>query len=190
MAFYSLWLIAFGLSMDAFAVSISKGLAMRSFRWGQAIMIALCFGIFQAVMPLIGYALGTQFSKMIQDWDHWAAFGLLLLIGVNMIHEGFSNDDEETSITHFISIKRLLTLSVATSIDALAVGISFAFLNVNIIDAVLIIGVMTFFISFIGVKSGHFLGKNFKSKAEIFGGFILMIMGIKILFEHGVFLHF
>ncbi|OOF56949.1 manganese efflux pump MntP family protein [Rodentibacter myodis] len=185
MTVYSLWLIALGLSMDAFAVAISKGLAMRSFRWKTALMIALCFGIFQAVMPLIGYVLGSQFSKLIQDWDHWIAFILLLLIGVNMLREGLSATEE--SVSHFIDIKHLLTLSLATSIDALAVGISFAFLNIDITEAVWIIGFTTFVISFIGVKSGHFLGRNFKNKAEIFGGLVLIIMGIKILFEHGVF---
>lgn len=186
MAFYTLWIIALGLSMDAFAVSISKGLAMRSFRWKQALMIALCFGSFQAIMPLIGYGLGSQFSKMIQDWDHWIAFILLSLIGGNMICEGFS-DDEDESIPHLISVKRLFTLGFATSVDALAVGISFAFLHVDIIQAIWIIGLTTFVIAFIGVKSGHFLGRKFKSKAEIFGGIVLIVMGIKILFEHGVF---
>lgn len=185
MAFYILWMIALGLSMDAFAVSISKGLAMRSFRWKQAVMISLCFGCFQAMMPLIGYILGSQFSKIIQEWDHWVAFILLLLIGANMIREGFSEEQEE-QVSDFINIKRLLSLGLATSVDALAVGISFAFLYVDIIEAVWIIGLTTFVISFVGVKSGHFLGRKFKSKAEIFGGLVIIIMGIKILFEHDV----
>ncbi|MBF0750666.1 MULTISPECIES: manganese efflux pump MntP family protein [unclassified Pasteurella] len=186
MAFYTLWIIALGLSMDAFAVAISKGLAMRSFRWKQGLIIALCFGCFQAMMPFIGYVLGSQFSAMIQNWDHWVAFILLLLIGTNMIREGFTEEEEE-QISEIINVKRLLTLGLATSVDALAVGISFAFLHVNIIEAVWVIGFTTFMIYFIGVKSGHFLGKKFKSKAEIFGGLILMIMGVKVLFEHGVF---
>ncbi len=169
--------------MDAFAVSISKGLAMRSFRWKQAVMIALCFGCFQAIMPLIGYVLGSQFSKIIQEWDHWFAFILLLLIGANMIREGFTEEEKEP-VSEIINVKRLLSLGLATSVDALAVGISFAFLHVNIIQAVCIIGITTFVISFIGVKSGHFLGRKFKSKAEIFGGLVIIIMGIKILFEH------
>lgn len=186
MSFYTLWLIALGLSMDAFAVSISKGLAMRSFRWKQALSIAFCFGFFQAFMPAIGYLLGSQFNKLIQYWDHWIAFVLLSLIGMNMIREGF-RDEDERSVIEFISLKRLFTLGVTTSIDALAVGISFAFLNVNIIEALWIIGLTTLMLSFAGVKSGHFLGRTFKSKAEIFGGLVLIVMGVRILFEHGVF---
>ena len=122
---------------------------------------------------------------MIQNWDHWIAFALLVLIGVNMIREGLSSDDEPAP--SLISLKHLLTLGVATSIDALAVGVSFAFLSVDIVLAVFIIGLITFVISFIGVKSGHFLGRTFKSKAEIFGGLVLIVMGVRILFEHGVF---
>lgn len=165
MTFYTLWLIALGLSMDAFAVSISKGLAMRSFRWKQALLIAFCFDFFQAIMPLIGYALGSQFSKMIEDWDHWIAFILLSLIGINMIREAFSEDEEE-SIPHLISVKRLMTLGLATSIDALAVGISFAFLNVNIIEAVWIIGVTTFVISFIGVIERSFFREKIQKQSR------------------------
>lgn len=184
MTFHMLWVIALGLSMDAFAVSISKGLAMRAFRWKQALAIACCFGLFQGIMP-IGYVVGLQFSQMIQNWDHWIAFALLAIIGVNMIREGLSSDDEPAP--SLISLKHLLTLGVATSIDALAVGVSFAFLSVDILLAVFIIGLITFAISFIGVKSGHFLGKKFKSKAEIFGGLVLLVMAVKILHEHGVF---
>ena len=184
MTFHMLWVIALGLSMDAFAVSISKGLAMRAFRWKQALAIACCFGLFQGIMP-IGYVVGLQFSQMIQNWDHWIAFALLAIIGVNMIREGLSSDDEPAP--SLISLKHLLTLGVATSIDALAVGVSFAFLSVDILLAVFIIGLITFVISFIGVKSGHFLGKKFKSKAEIFGGLVLLVMAVKILHEHGVF---
>ena len=183
MTFHMLWVIALGLSMDAFAVS--KGLAMRAFRWKQALAIACCFGLFQGIMSAIGYVVGLQFSQMIQNWDHWIAFALLVLIGVNMIREGVSSDDEPA--LSLISLKHLLTLGVATSIDALAVGVSFAFLSVDIVLAVFIIGLITFVISFIGVKSGHFLGKKFKSKAEIFGGLVLLVMAVKILHEHGVF---
>ena len=185
MAFHMLWVIALGLSMDAFAVSISRGLAMRSFRWKQALAIVCCFGLFQGIMPAIGYVVGLQFSQMIQNWDHWLAFVLLALIGVNMIREGLSSNDEPAP--SLISLKHLLTLGVATSIDALAVGISFAFLSVDILLAVFIIGLTTFVISFIGVKSSHFLGKKFKSKAEIFGGLVLLVIAVKILHEHGVF---
>ena len=133
----------------------------------------------------IGYVVGLQFSQMIQNWDHWIAFVLLALIGVNMIREGLSSNDEPAP--SLISLKRLLTLGVATSIDALAIGVSFAFLSVDILLAVFIIGLTTFVISFIGVKSGHFLGKKFKSKAEIFGGLVLLVIAVKILHEHGVF---
>ena len=136
-------------------------------------------------MPAIGYVVGLQFSQIIQNWDHWIAFALLALIGVNMIREGLSSYDEPAP--SLISLKHLLTLGVATSIDALAVGVSFAFLSVDILLAVFIIGLITFAISFIGVKSGHFLGKKFKSKAEIFGGLVLLVMAVKILHEHGVF---
>ena len=162
MTFHMLWVIALGLSMDAFAVSISKGLAMRAFRWKQALAIACCFGLFQGIMPAIGYVVGLQFSQMIQNWDHWIAFVLLALIGVNMIREGLSSNDEPAP--SLISLKHLLTLGVATSIDALAVGVSFAFL-----------------------KERSFFRKKFKSKAEIFGGLVLLVMAVKILHEHGVF---
>lgn len=173
--------------MDAFAVSISKGLALRAFRWKQALAIALCFGLFQGLMPAIGYVIGIQFSAMIQEWDHWIGFVLLALIGVNMIREGISGDEESQPLKNFISLKRLLTLSIATSIDALAIGVSFAFLSVNLFSAVLTISLTTFVISLIGVKSGHFLGQKFKSKAEIFGGLVLVGMGFSLLYEHGVF---
>lgn len=187
MTFYTLWIIAVGLSMDAFAVSISKGLALRAFRWKQALCVALCFGLFQGLMPVIGYVIGIQFSAMIQEWDHWIGFILLGLIGVNMIREGMSGDEESKPIKHFISLKRLITLSIATSIDALAIGVSFAFLSVNLLYAVLTISLTTFVISLIGVKSGHFLGQKFKSKAEIFGGVVLILIGFSLLYEHGVF---
>ena len=144
----------------------------------------MLFWTFQGIMPAIGYVVGLQFSQMIQNWDHWIAFALLVLIGVNMIREGVSSDDEPA--LSLISLKHLLTLGVATSIDALAVGVSFAFLSVDIVLAVFIIGLITFVISFIGVKSGHFLGKKFISK-EIFGGLVLLVMAVKILHEHGVF---
>lgn len=145
----------------------------------------MLFWTISRLMPAIGYVVGLQFSQMIQNWDHWIAFVLLALIGVNMIREGLSQDDEPAP--SLISLKHLLTLGVATSIDALAVGVSFAFLSVDILLAVFIIGLITFAISFIGVKSGHFLGKKFKSKAEIFGGLVLLVMAVKILHEHGVF---
>lgn len=187
MTFYTLWIIALGLSMDAFAVSISKRLALRAFRWKQALAIAFCFGAFQGLMPAIGYAIGLQFSRMIQNWDHWIGFTLLGLIGINMIREGLSDEDDEDEFKSFISLKRLLTLSIATSIDALAMGVSFAFLSVNFVTAVLTIACTTFVISLIGVKCGHFFGQKFKSKAEIFGGVVLILIGFSLLYEHGVF---
>ena len=184
MSVSSLLVVAIGLSMDAFAVSISKGLAMRAFRLKQALAIALCFELFQAIMPLIGYFIGSQFSNLIASWDHWLAFALLALIGVNMLREAFG---EEEAVSSFIDLKTLCTLGIATSIDALAIGISFALLNVPIFTAVSLIGAVTFIFCLIGVKSGHFLGSKFKSKAEIFGGLVLLAMAFKILCEHGVF---
>lgn len=186
MTFYTLWIIALGLSMDAFAVSISKGLALRIFRWKQALVIALCFGVFQGIMPAIGYGIGLQFSGLIQNWDHWIGFILLALIGINMIREGFS-DDEDEEMNASLNLKRLFTLGIATSIDALALGVSFAFLDVHLLSAIFTISLTTFVMSLIGVKSGHFLGKKFKSKAEIFGGLVLIGIGFSLLYEHGVF---
>ena len=185
MGFFELFLIGIGLSMDAFAVAICKGLGMERINKRDTLLLALFFGGFQALMPLTGYLLGSRFASYIERWDHWIAFALLVLIGVNMIREGVSSDDEPA--LSLISLKHLLTLGVATSIDALAVGVSFAFLSVDIVLAVFIIDLITFVISFIGVKSGHFLGKKFKSKAEIFGGLVLLVMAVKILHEHGVF---
>lgn len=187
MAFYTLCIVALGLSMDAFAVSISKGLGLRSFHWKQALTIALCFGLFQGIMPAIGFFIGLQFSEMIQEWDHWIGFLLLCLIGVNMIREGLTAGEVDEPLQSFINFKRLLTLGFATSIDALAIGISFAFLSVNIFSGVSTIAITTFVISLIGVKSGHFLGQKFKSKAETFGGLVLIGIGLSLLYEHGVF---
>ncbi|EIJ73842.1 manganese efflux pump MntP family protein [Haemophilus haemolyticus] len=186
MSFYTLCIIALGLSMDAFAVSISKGIALRSFRWKQALYISLCFGFFQGIMPAIGFFVGLQFSSMIQDWDHWIGFVLLALIGINMVREGL-NADSEASVEPSINLKRLLTLGLATSVDALAIGISFAFLSVDIFSAMVIIALTTFIVSLFGVKSGHFLGQKFRSKAEILGGIVLIGIGISLLYEHGVF---
>ena len=183
MSFYTLCIIALGLSMDAFAVSISKGIALRSFRWKQALYISLCFGFFQGIMPAIGFFVGLQFSSMIQDWDHWIGF---VLLGINMVREGL-NADSEASVEPSINLKRLLTLGLATSVDALAIGISFAFLSVDIFSAMAIIALTTFIVSLFGVKGGHFLGQKFRSKAEIFGGIVLIGIGISLLYEHGVF---
>jgi len=178
----SLFLIAVGLSMDAFAVSVCKGLATPKYKLRYSLICGAWFGSFQALMPTIGYFLGINFKKYITAIDHWIAFALLVIIGFNMIREALKSDDEETDPS--FSAKTMALLAVATSIDALAIGITFAFLEVNIVAAVLFIGVCTFVISAAGVKIGSVFGTRFKSKAEIAGGAILIILGIRILVEH------
>ena len=182
MSTYELFIIAVGLSMDALAVAICKGLSMAKMSWRKGIIVGLWFGGFQALMPLIGYLLGAQFESKITAFDHWIAFILLGLIGGNMIREGVSGDEEKTDDS--VSIKSMLPLAIATSIDALAVGVTFAFLRVNIVYAVSFIGVITFLLSTVGVKVGNVFGARYKSKAEIAGGVILVLMGLKILIEH------
>ena len=177
-----LFLIAVGLSMDAFAVSVCKGLAMPKCTFKKAAIVGLWFGGFQALMPAIGYILGAQFQEAIASIDHWIAFVLLALIGGNMIHEALDNDEEEADAS--LDVKTMFLLAVATSIDALAIGITFAFLKVNIIPAVCFIGIVTFTISFAGVKIGNVFGARYKNKAEIVGGIILILLGLKILLEH------
>lgn len=177
-----LFLIAVGLSMDAFAVSICKGLSMKRIDWKKASIIGFYFGIFQAGMPLIGYLLGVQFKDKITAIDHWIAFVLLGLIGINMIHEALKGEEEKTDAS--IGFRVMLGLAVATSIDALAVGVTFAFLKVDIISAIVFIGITTLVISIIGVKIGTVFGTKYKTKAELVGGVILVLMGIKILIEH------
>lgn len=177
-----LFLIAVGLSMDAFAVSVCKGLAMPKCTFKKAAIVGLWFGGFQALMPAIGYILGAQFQETIASIDHWIAFILLALIGGNMIHEALDNDEEEADAS--LDVKTMFLLAVATSIDALAIGITFAFLKVNIIPAVCFIGIVTFIISFAGVKIGNVFGARYKNKAEIVGGIILILLGLKILLEH------
>ena len=174
--------LAVGLAMDAFAVSICKGLAMREKVLKKGVIVGLWFGGFQALMPTIGFFLGTQFKDQITSIDHWIAFVLLGLIGINMVKEALSNDEEQADDS--IAVKEMFMLAVATSIDALAVGITFAFLNVHIVSAALMIGVCTFLISFVGVKIGNIFGTKYKSKAELAGGIILIFLGFKILFEH------
>ena len=174
--------LAVGLAMDAFAVSICKGLAMREKVLKKGIIVGLWFGGFQALMPTIGFFLGTQFKDQITSIDHWIAFVLLGLIGINMVKEALSNDEEQADDS--IAVKEMFMLAVATSIDALAVGITFAFLNVHIVSAASMIGVCTFLISFAGVKIGNIFGTKYKSKAELAGGIILILLGFKILFEH------
>ena len=174
--------LAVGLAMDAFAVSICKGLAMREKVLKKGIIVGVWFGGFQALMPTIGFFLGTQFKDQITSIDHWIAFVLLGLIGINMVKEALSNDEEQADDS--IAVKEMFMLAVATSIDALAVGITFAFLNVHIVSAASMIGVCTFLISFAGVKIGNIFGTKYKSKAELAGGIILILLGFKILFEH------
>lgn len=182
MELVELIILSVGLAMDAFAVSICKGLAMKKMKWKNAIIIGLYFGIFQAIMPLIGYLLGVRFQSAITSIDHWVAFVLLVGIGANMIREAMSKEKEEASDS--IKVKDMLILAIATSIDALAIGITFAFLEVNITLAVSLIGIITFIISVIGVKIGNIFGDKYEKKAELAGGIILIGLGIKILIEH------
>ena len=183
MHFVELLIIAVGVSMDAFAVSVCKGLSVRRLRPSHMVSAALWFGGFQALMPLIGYFVGLGFADLVADVDHWIAFVFLGIIGGKMIKEAFAKDDEEEHNPDF-SFKTMFALAVATSIDALAVGVSFAFLGVDIWTSVLVIGLMTGAFSALGVQLGHVFGSRFKSKAEFLGGLILVGIGIKILLEH------
>ena len=182
MGFWELFVLAVGLAMDAFAVSICKGLSIRRLKLGHCLVVGLWFGAFQALMPTLGYFLGSTFAQLVQSIDHWVAFVLLLIIGGNMIREALEGDEEEVSPS--LAAPGMFLLAVATSIDALAVGVTFAFLKVNIWAAVALIGVCTFVISAVGVKIGHVFGARFKSKAELFGGVVLVLIGTKILLEH------
>jgi len=185
MTLFELLLVAIGLSMDAFAVSVCKGLEMKQVTLKKMTLIAGLFGVFQAIMPLLGWLIGIQFSRMIQAYDHWIAFILLTLIGVKMIYEAIKdNHDEACPIDDRLDIKELLVLAVATSIDALAVGVTLAFLDVNIVHSVGFIGTITVIICGIGVYLGHRFGGWFNDKAEIIGGLILISIGLKILIEH------
>lgn len=179
---WELLIIAVGLAMDAFAVSVCKGLSVQKVTVRHSVSVALWFGGFQALMPLIGYYAGVSFSDMVSSVDHWIAFALLGFIGINMIRESFSHEDQN-SCPNF-SVSSMFSLAVATSIDALAVGVSLAFLRVDIWTAVIIIGLITAMLSVTGLHIGRLFGHRFKSKAEFFGGFILVILGIKILIEH------
>ena len=187
MSFIDLFLIGVGLSMDAFAVAICQGLSMTRIKWGHALTVGLYFGGFQALMPFIGWMLGSQFADRIQQYDHWIAFILLVLIGGNMIREALSGDEEnaaqaETDLR--LDHKKLFLMAIATSIDALAIGVTFAFLETAILPAIGIIGCTTFCISVAGVAVGCWFGARYKKRAEITGGAILVLLGIKILLEH------
>ena len=185
--FIELFLLGIGLAMDAFAVSVCKGLGMRKLNKKQTLIIGLYFGGFQALMPLIGWLLGSQFQKYITRIDHWIAFILLGFIGGKMMIEAIREWNEEETVDVMdapLDHKNMLVLAVATSIDALAVGITFAFLDTPIIEAITIIGITTMIISIIGVVVGNFFGSRYKSKAEFIGGLILVLLGLKILLEH------
>ena len=182
MSIVEIILLAVSLSMDAFAVAICKGLSVKQVKVKHALIVGLYFGGFQGGMPLLGYLLGVRFQSAITSIDHWIAFVLLGLIGFNMIREALSHEEEEVSAA--FDIKTMIPLAVATSIDALAVGVTFAFLKVDIVPAVSFIGVITFVLSMIGVKIGNIFGVKYKSKAELAGGITLILMGTKILLEH------
>ena len=184
MTFVELFIIAIGVSMDAFAVSISKGLSTPKLKAKNAVTAGLWFGGFQALMPVVGYYLGVSFADLVSSVDHWIAFVLLGIIGGNMIKESF--DKDTCDIEADFSVKAMFPLAIATSIDALAIGVSMAFLGVNIWSAVLLIGITTGLVSFVGVYIGKFFGCRYKSKAEFTGGFILLAMGLKILLEHTI----
>lgn len=182
MGIISIFLIGIGLAMDAFAVAVCKGLSMKKLEWKKAIIIALYFGIFQGGMPVIGYFLGTSFETLVTKIDHWIAFVLLVIIGANMIKEAFGCDCEESNDK--VDFKTMVVLAIATSIDALAIGITFAFLKTNITLAAIVIGITTFILSILGVKMGNKFGNKYQKNAEIFGGIVLILIGAKILIEH------
>ena len=182
MSLTELFIISVGLSMDAFAVAVCMGLAMPRMSWKGALIVGLYFGGFQAAMPLLGYFLGSKFSMAIRAYDHWVAFLLLVLIGAGMVKESFEKDESCTNAS--LDVRGMVLLAVATSIDALAVGVTFAFLNVDIVPAVSFIGAVTFTLSMVGVKVGNAFGCKYKSRAELAGGAILILMGLKILLEH------
>ena len=184
MSIGELLLIAVGVSMDAFAVAVCKGLSIQKLKLRHALTVGLWFGLFQALMPTLGWLLGSTFADLITAVDHWVVFALLAIIGGNMIRESLSKEEECEECSCSLAFGNMLMLALATSIDALAVGVSFALLNVNVLAVVLSIGLCTFIISTIGVKIGNVFGAKFKSKAEFFGGAVLILMGLKILLEH------
>ena len=184
MSLWDLFVIAVALSMDAFAVSICKGLSVCRLQKKHALAVGLWFGGFQSLMPLIGYLLGVNFQDLITSIDHWIAFVLLGIIGFNMVREAMGDDGDACDCNDSFAFREMLTLAIATSIDALAVGVTFAFLQVNIVPAVSFIGVITFILSMVGIKIGNVFGARYKKKAELFGGIVLIGMGVKILLEH------
>lgn len=182
MSLLELFLIGVGLSMDAFAVSICKGLTMKKIDYKMSLTLAIFFGGFQALMPFLGWFLGSQFANAIEQFDHWIAFLLLTFIGFQMIKEALSTQEEE--IKSVTSIGEIFMLAIATSIDALAIGVTFSFLKVKILPAITLIGCTTFVLTLIGVKIGNIFGMKYKQKSEIFGGLVLIAIGTKILVEH------
>ena len=175
-----IWLLAVGLAMDCFAVSIASGIILKRARLRPMLVMAISFGFFQALMPLLGWIGASFFSHLIESIDHWIAFILLALIGANMIREAFG---EEEQLDDSFSVKTMLPLAVATSIDALAVGVSFACIDVDIVPAIAIIGTTTFILSAVGIRIGNVFGAKYKSKAEFLGGAVLILLGLKILLE-------
>lgn len=185
MGFGELFLLAVGLSMDAFAVSVCKGLSVKKAGLKESAICGGWFGGFQGLMPLIGFLLASLFAKAIEGFDHWVAFGLLAIIGINMLKEAFSSECDCENHNADFSVKTMFVMAIATSIDALAVGISLKMAgDVNIAAAVVLIGVTTFILSAIGVKIGNIFGNRFEKKAQIAGGLILIALGVKILLEH------
>lgn len=181
MSLWELLVIAVGLSMDAFAVSVCKGLSVQKVKPKHYLIVAAYFGGFQALMPLLGYLLGVRFEAMVANVDHWIAFVLLGLIGANMVRESRTGEEK---LDDSFTVSTMLILAVATSIDALAIGVTFAFLGVNIVEAIILIGITTGIISGVGLKIGNVFGSRYKSKAEMAGGIVLILMGIKILVQH------
>jgi len=184
MSLWALFFIALGVSADAFAVALTKGLHMRRLNLRHAAVIAVTFGLFQAVMPLIGWLLGSQFAQYISGFDHWIAFGLLALVGGKMLWEAFCAHEDTERDSDALNVRELLVLAVATSIDALAVGVTLAFLPVSILGAVSLIGVTTLVVAFLGVVVGRRVGARFGRPAEIAGGLILILIGTRILLDH------
>jgi putative Mn2+ efflux pump MntP len=182
MSIFTLFTLAIGLAMDAFAVSVCKGLAMKKMSLKKAFITGAYFGLFQAGMPIIGYFLGVSFRDYITKIDHWISFALLIFLGIKMLKEAF--DNEACSTNDSVAFRVMIVLAVATSIDALAVGITFAFLKVNLLLAVSLIGIITFLLSMVGVRLGHVFGARYKRVAECVGGVVLIVLGFKILFEH------
>jgi len=183
MSFFEIFLIALGLSMDAFAVAVCIGIGIKKFSIGKAFIVGLYFGLFQAIMPLIGYVAATRFAEHIMQFGHWVAFGLLVILGGRMVWGSFKKDEQpDNHDATALKFLKMLPLALATSVDALAVGVSFAFLYVRIVPSVVMIGVTTFVLSVVGVKVGSIFGLKFKAKAELVGGVILILMGVRVLF--------